>query len=121
MKQNRTRLLYWTPRAVAIVFALFISLFALDVFSEDYGIWEKVLAFTIHLVPTYLVLIALAVAWRWERIGGLLFLGLGLFYIAMSWDPSQWRAFLIISGPLFLLGVLFIVSGFWQRRLETSH
>jgi hypothetical protein len=120
MHQGRARLLYWAPRALAIVFAAFISLFALDVFSEEYRFWEKVLAFVIHLIPTYLVFIALAVAWRWERVGGFLFLALGLFYIVMAWDPSQWIAYLIISGPLFLLGILFIVSGQWRRRWGRS-
>ena len=32
---------------------------ALDVFSEGYGFGETVLALLIHLVPTYLVVIAL--------------------------------------------------------------
>jgi hypothetical protein len=120
MNRNQVRLLYWTPRAIGILYAVFISLFALDVFAEGYTFWETTVALLIHLTPTYLVLIALAVAWRWERIGGVLFLGLGVFYIAMSWDPSHWSSYLIVSGPLFVLGMLFMMSGRWRRRLETS-
>lgn len=120
MNRNQVRLLYWTPRAIGILYAVFISLFALDVFAEGYTFWETTVALLIHLTPTYFVLIALAVAWRWERIGGVLFLGLGVFYIAMSWDLSHWSSYLIVSGPLFVLGILFMMSGRWRRRLETS-
>jgi len=31
------QLLYWAPRALCIVFAVFISMFALDVFNEGAG------------------------------------------------------------------------------------
>jgi uncharacterized membrane protein len=50
------RLLFWTPRAICIAFAIFLSLFALDVLSEGYGFWKTLLALLIHLVPVYIVL-----------------------------------------------------------------
>ena len=64
--------LYWTPRILGIIFAVFISIFALDVFGE-YKFPEVLIALFMHLVPTYLVLGALLVAWKWEKIGGILF------------------------------------------------
>ncbi len=75
------KFLYWIPRVVAILFAIFISLFALDVFGEGYTFWETIIALLIHLVPTYLVIITLLIAWKWEAVGGLIFIVLGLFYI----------------------------------------
>ena len=33
------QLLFWTPRILGILFALFLSMFALDVFGEGYGFW----------------------------------------------------------------------------------
>ncbi len=55
------------PQTLAIVFAAFVSVFALDVFGEGYGPVETVVALLIHLVPTYLILVALLVARKNER------------------------------------------------------
>ena len=112
MSGTTKRILYWVPRVLTIVFAVFISLFALDVFGEGYGPWETVLALLIHLVPTYLVLIALAIAWRWEWVGAILFAGLGVLYIVVFWKEMDWVVSLLIPGPLFLLGGLFAANWF---------
>jgi len=117
MKTKITPILYWTPRILGILFAVFISIFALDVFMEGYGFWETVVALVMHLVPTAIIVIVLLIAWRWERIGGVLFLLLGALYIVMFWDRGHWIAYLLISGPLFLIGALFLVS--WHYRKDT--
>ena len=80
MNKSVKRVVFWLPRILCLLFAVFISLFALDVFGEGYGFWETIVAFLIHLIPTGLILIALAIAWRWEWIGAILFaavLGVG--------------------------------------------
>ena len=111
MKTNMTPIIYWAPRILGILFAVFISIFALDVFTEGYGFWETVVALVMHLV------VVLLIAWRWERVGGVLFLLLGALYIVMFWDRGHWTAYLLISGPLFLIGALFLVD--WHYRRDT--
>ena len=64
---------------------MFLSLFALDVFSEGYGFWETILALLIHLIPVYIVVIVLVIAWRREWVGAVLFNALALFYLVWSW------------------------------------
>jgi hypothetical protein len=108
------RWLYWTPRVLGILFACFVSLFALDVFGEHYRPLQLLVALAMHLVPTALVVAALLVAWRWEGVGALLFIGLGVYYIAVSWGHFRWDAYLAIAGPLVLAGLLFLLS--WLRR-----
>jgi len=76
MNMGIKRVLFWTPRVLCILFAIFLSLFSLDVFSEGYGFWETILALLIHLVPVYIVVIALVIAWRWEWVGASLFITL---------------------------------------------
>ena len=107
------RLLFWSPRVLCIFFALFLGLFALDVFNEGYGFGETILALLIHLIPTYLVIIALAVAWRWEWAGSILFIALAVFYLASSGGGS-W----VIFGPLFLLAVLFLLNWIYRAQLK---
>ncbi len=71
--------LIWIPRILAIAFALFISMFALDVFSEGYGFPEVLLALFMHLIPTFLIIGVTMVAWKRMNLGGSLFVVLALF------------------------------------------
>ncbi|MFC1887930.1 hypothetical protein ACFLYK_03885 [Candidatus Cloacimonadota bacterium] len=114
MKRNVGKLLYWSPRILCIVFALFLSLFSLDVFSEGSGFWRTILALLIHLVPVYFVIIALLIAWRWEWIGAILFMGLAVLYILFFWGKFAPGVYIAISGPLFLVGILFLFN--WKSK-----
>jgi hypothetical protein len=116
MRKSINQFLFWTPRTICILFAVFLSLFSLDVFSESYGLWETVLALFIHLVPVYIVIIVLIIAWRWEWVGAILFFTLALFYLIMTRDRAPWSTYLMISGPLVLVGVLFLIN--WVHREE---
>ncbi len=116
MTKTAKRLLFWTPRVICILFAMFLSLFALDVFDEGQSVWKTILELAIHLVPTYIIVIVLIVSWRWEWIGDILFIGLGLFYIVWAWGRFPLVAYVLISGPLFLIGVLFMFN--WVNRKE---
>ena len=114
MNTSTKRVLFWSPRVLCILFAMFLSLFALDVFSEGYGFGETILALLIHLVPTYIVVISLVIAWRWEWVGAILFIALALFYLVSSGGES-W----VISGPLFLVGALFLFNWIYRAQLKT--
>ena len=115
MNKNRRRWLYWLPRGLSILFALFISIFALDVFGEGYSFGETLVALFMHLIPTFIIVIALLIAWRWERIGAALFIALAIFFLIMS-GGEGW----IIGGPLLLLGVLFLFDWQVNARLKAG-
>ncbi len=119
MNTNIKRILFWTPRILCILFAMFLSLFALDVFSEGYGFWQTIGALLLHLVPIYIVVIVLVIAWRWEWVGAILFIALALFYPVASWGRFHWSAYLAISGPLVLIGVLFLLNWIYRAQLRT--
>jgi hypothetical protein len=110
------RLLFWTPRVLTILFAVFISVFALDVFGEHYSPGQLLVALGMHLIPTALIVVALLVAWRWEWVGAVLFFGLGVLYIVTVHDRASWDWYLFIAGPLFLVGLLFLLN--WRYRAE---
>jgi hypothetical protein len=99
---------------LCIAFALFLSLFALDVFNEGLGLWKTILALSIHLIPTAFIVVVLALSWRWEWVGGGLFIAAGILYLTRMWHhPSAVAG---ISGPLFLVGALFLLG--WLKRAE---
>ena len=118
MKRSIQRLLYWTPRALCILFAAFISIFAADVFGEGRGFWQTAFALLMHLIPTFLIVAVLVVSWRREWIGGILFIVLGLLYVVWAWNRpfARWYVFLMIAGPPILTGALFLLN--WRHRAE---
>jgi hypothetical protein len=54
---------------LGIVFILFVSVFAGDVFGEGNSILETLTALVIHLIPSFLLLAALLISWRWSWAG----------------------------------------------------
>ncbi len=120
VKTSTRRILYWTPRILTLLFAAFISIFALDVFGVGYSPWETAVALFMHLIPTFIILIALGLAWRWEWIGAVAFLGLALFYVVMTWGQFPWSVYLIIAGPAVLIGILFGYDWVFREELHAA-
>ena len=101
--------LYWTPRVLAILYTTFITLFALDIFSQGYQLRTAILALLIHLLPTVLLFGTTVTAWYKERLGGVLFIALAIAYILIAWDRFPIVTHFVMTGPLFLIGILFII------------
>lgn len=120
MRDLTQTILYWAPRALGLLFAAFLSVFALDVFDEGQPLGPMLVALAMHLVPAGVVLVALAVSWRWGWAGGLAFLALGAWYLVSSWGRFPWLTYLAIAGPLFLLGILFEIDWWYGRRRARS-
>ena len=121
MTKGSKRALYWAPRAVSIAFIAFLSLFALDVFGSGQGFWQTLLALGLHLIPNFVLIAVLVLAWRWEWIGAALYAGAGMFYVASVWQrplPPAVRLIwiLTIAGPAFVIAALFLWN--WLKRSE---
>ena len=118
MERPVRRVLYWTPRVLCIVFAAFISIFALDVFGEARGFWPTALALLMHLIPTFVLLAVLVASWRREWIGGTLFVVLGVLYVLWAWNKpfARWYVLLAMAGPPVLAGALFWLN--WRFRAQ---
>lgn len=110
------RLLYWIPRVLCIVFILFISLFALDVFNESKEVGKIILDLFMHLIPTFVLTSVLILTWRREWIGGIIFISLGFLYIINMWGRFPLATYILIAGPLFLMGILFLLN--WKYRAQ---
>jgi len=81
MTEVSKKVLYWTPRCLGLAFALYLSMFAMDVFGEGLGFWRTSLALFMHLIPVFVLLLVLALAWRWEWIGAAAFAGAALVFL----------------------------------------
>lgn len=118
MKTVSRRLLYWVPRILTIMFAMFISIFALDVFGMHLSFWRTALALAMHLIPTFLLLIILAFAWKWEWIGGVGYFILACLYLYQFAGRFPWSVYAIIAGPAFLIGILFFLNWIFRKELH---
>jgi hypothetical protein len=114
MKPSMRPILFWIPRGLGLLFAGFLSLFALDVFGEGASIWETIAALLIHLIPTAILLVALALSWRWPWVGGIGFIGFAAWYLAAFWNRFPVPVYLMLAGLPFILGLLFLVD-WWHR------
>ncbi len=110
--------LHWAPRVLGILFALFISLFALDSFGGDESIWKQIGHFLIHLIPTYILVAAIVFAWRWEWVGAAVFILLGIWHLMVSWGRLHWSAYIIIDGLTFFIGILFLTSWIYHAQIN---
>ena len=110
------QLLRWTPRILSVLFALFISMFAMDVFGEKQGFWRTAVALSIHLIPTAIIVLIVAVSWRWELVGAIAFPALGICHLAMTWSRLNWPVYLIIEVPLLIIGLLYLADAYYGKN-----
>lgn len=115
MNTNTQRVIFWIPRVLCILFAIFLSLFALDVFNEGYGFGETILALIMHLIPTFIIVVTLIIAWHWEWVGAIVFNALALFLLISSRGES-W----VISLPLLIVGIFFLFNWIYKIKLKDS-
>lgn len=113
--------LRWTPRVEMLVFALFMNMFALDVFGAGTDFWGTAAALSMHLLPAFVLLIVLAVAWRWPWAGGIALLatvGLFLLRFGPGWG-SDWTLYLLFIGTPVMMALLFLAN--WWLRGEIGN
>ena len=107
------RLLLWSPRILGTLVSVLLGMFALDAFGPEKPILEAVPDFFIHLIPALTVLGLVVLSWRREWVGGLACIALAVLY-ALSVGSRHADWVLLISGPLLIVGALFLWS--WQHR-----
>ncbi len=118
MSPAARRWLYWSPRVLAILYVLFTSIFALDVFEGNPPLPQLLLGLAMHLIPTAILVVALVVAWRWEWFGALVFGGLGVAYVIFFWHRFAWTVHLSVAGPAILVGLLFLLGWTYRKELR---
>jgi hypothetical protein len=102
------KVLLWTPRILALLFSIFIGLFATDVFAEEPNFFMALLGFLIQTIPALLLIGATAVAWAWPKYGGIIFITLAVISVFVFRLSGVGIA--IISGPSFFIGLIFLAS-----------
>jgi len=118
MKKS-TKIIHWLPRVICILAILFVSVFALDAFDPGLSIWKQLGAFFMHLIPSFILLAFLTIAWKWEFTGGIIFIIIGLvltpFIFTMNYRMNEsimmsLGIIMTLTIPFVIVGILFITS-----------
>jgi hypothetical protein len=120
---KRSRVVYWIPRVLSILAIVFISIFSLDAFAPNLTIWQQLVGFFIHMIPSFALAALLIYTWKHEKWGGILFLLIGLIFtpIIFNWNyrmnNSVWISLAIITTitlPFVVVGILFL----WHYKMK---
>jgi len=127
--KTSVKVFHWLPRILCILAILFISMFALDAFAPGLTIWQQLGAFLMHLIPSFVLLALLILAWKWEFIGGILFAIIGLALSPLVFMHNyrmnhsigmSMGIIALITIPFVVVGVLFIISDKRKKRNITT-
>jgi len=100
-------------RMIVSVWAIWWTLFGL---LSGLGEGLDGLGVFIHtLVPGGIFLLATAIVWRWETVGGALLVAIGLATIQYYPFASSWLGAVTLSLPPTLAGFIFLWDG-WQSH-----
>jgi len=105
---NNKKIIYWFPRILSFLFIIFLSVFSLDVFSQELDFFQTLIGLFIHNIPTLIALVFLAVSWKYELFGGGAFILMGVYFKTYTSSPF------LIFGPPILIGILFFMN--WGTR-----
>ncbi|HWQ21689.1 MAG TPA: hypothetical protein VN478_03060 [Clostridia bacterium] len=105
----------WIPRALMILFILFLTMFSFDVFEMEGTFLAKLGGFFMHSIPSLVLVAVLLVAWRNPLVGGILILG-SAAALMLRWHLWRGMTFVTIILPIIVVGVLFIVSHVLDRK-----
>ena len=126
--EKSIKILYWSPRIICILAILFVSIFALDAFNPQLNFWQQISGFLIHLIPSFVFVVLLFVAWKYEYIGGIILVLLGLVFSVVVFrmnyriNESILMSIGIITSitvPFIIAGILFIIGHFKKKSLNT--
>lgn len=120
------KILPWIARIICMLAILFISMFAADSFSPELTFRQQIGGFMMHLIPSFILIALLIVAWKWEFIGGIIFIiiavGLSPFVFTLNYNRNHsvgisLGIILAITFPFLVVGILFMISHFMKKRI----
>jgi hypothetical protein len=105
----KEKILYWIPRVLTILAILFIMMFSIDVFEGDEPLGRKLLGFLIHNIPAFILTAILIISWRWEIIGGVVFILSAIAGSTIFFTHTHKAGSIIVMIPFLIVGILFIL------------
>ena len=111
-RKTKKGFLFWFPRIITIIFILFISMFALDIFDMNLGFLDTIKGLFMHLLPTIILTSILIIFWKKSIVLGSMWVGFGIWYLFMVMPNiiAQFQ-FYKLSWIIQFSGVAFVIAG----------
>jgi len=115
----------WIARIISSLAAAFWLLILIDILLCDLVVgcvsvtWD--MALLLFLVVASIA--SVAIAWRWESIGGPVLIFWGFAFTAIAYITSRpHQAFsMLVTGVPFLIAGLLLLANWWSRRIVLNH
>lgn len=108
------KIIHWTPRLAAVLIILFMSLFSLDVFETGASPLEVLGALLMHNIPSLIMIVFLAFAWRRPVVGFAVFsiaaIAFAIFFVRDMYALPNLVLFVL---PILLIASLFYADWKW--------
>lgn len=109
-------IILWSARIIGILAILFMMMFSMDCFDEYSEIGDQLTCFVMHNRFIIFPILALVISWKWELIGGVLFIltfiTCGMFFKSFTGNFAS----LVVIAPFLIAGCLFIIHYFLQEK-----
>jgi hypothetical protein len=120
MKKKNIHRMVWFPRVLSIIYISFFLLMSLDSFEGTVPLYGQIIGFLIHNIPTVILFSILILSWERPLINGIFYLALAIVMTIFFHTYRDLINFLVITGPVLLSGLLFVISSFVPVRTEKA-
>jgi len=111
--------IHWLPKVLTMILALLAIIVSFDVFEPGVPAGQIALALLIHLIPAFIIIIALAFSWKKHLRGAILFFILDIVYlISMASRPLANK--IVMAVFLLLISVCFLISHSRRAKYERA-
>ncbi|PKN77751.1 MAG: hypothetical protein CVU48_10580 [Candidatus Cloacimonetes bacterium HGW-Cloacimonetes-1] len=102
--------LFWIPRALILLFALFTMLFSFDVFN-GYDPWYRIAQdFLIHNIPFFALMLILVISWKYPAVSSVICYLAMLFFAKIVRSNGSIYSLLSFTVPLFIVATMFLLE-----------
>ena len=109
------KFILWAPRIFALLIAAFVVLMAFDNFTAGAPADQQVKGFFISIIPALGLIAGMIISLRYKLAAGAGIILMGIIMSVLLKMSLKSLPFLILSTPVIVTGILFILSHFYER------
>ena len=128
---NSQKILYWLPRILGVLYIFIVSLFNFYTPEMNLGFWSPFVELFIHFIPSLILAVLLAIAWKLKRLGAIIYtcfsvilLIYGLLTVCAPYSEDTYIPSLffivVLLLPLLLNSILFLIQSS-NKQLKTKN
>ena len=110
--------MFWIPRALILLFALFTMLFSFDVFESSAPWYQIAVGFAIHNTPFLLMMVILWISWKLPGLSSIICYLAMVFFAYIVRSNGSIVPLLMFTVPLFLVATMFLFEYLKESKTQ---